>query len=548
MPNIAKIVGGVFLIVVGATIIHFSNLYHLIDLFTIIAIIIIVFGLYLLLVSFFERRISSTKLNKFVNGNNRKNSNFNNLESKKPAKVFSSPRNEKPNLGNNFGQPRNNRFGGTKVPIDPKRISNKVKDMSRPKNPNEVLKVRDSKSNFTSKNLKFTPNYERPMRVTRKPQRRNNGFINVADKSPDKISKFPTIDRSEEIARALAEDDFIRPIHTEENIGNYNSGYDEGIIENVGVNTQIPNQNIVVTNQAPNQVSTPNNNQYNRPTIRSPNQINQNNVLDNNRNTLDRNQQNNQVPRQTNQTNHNQVNPNRINPNQSNPNQINQYNDLNQPNNNLNQQNNDYSNLNSLNNPNNQQSGQNFANDESKDIYERITEYSTDSKMDDSNQNQFGTPEETSGNDPLKFSDSYIISSSGAMTSQEAFVNIANKAKKEILVEIASIKDMTDEFLSKLSDLKVKMIIEDFDFKDISYVLLISSLLEQGIKIKTMESINNINLIADDSDALIMTEKYFNEDYDFGAVYSDSRSISNIKVIFESAWEIANYIQIPKNN
>jgi hypothetical protein len=92
------------------------------------------------------------------------------------------------------------------------------------------------------------------------------------------------------------------------------------------------------------------------------------------------------------------------------------------------------------------------------------------------------------------------------------------------------------------------MIIQEFDFKDISYVLLISSLLEQGIRIKTMNSVNNINLIADDSDALIITEKYFNEDFDFGAIFTDLKSINSIKTFFESTWDMANDIDIVAEN
>ncbi|MCL2687159.1 MAG: hypothetical protein FWE58_01315 [Methanobrevibacter sp.] len=579
MPNVTKIVGGIFLIVIGVTIIHLSSLYHLIDIFTIIAIIIVVFGLYLLLVSFFERQLSSSKINDLVNGQNKNKSKFGNLEHKNSSKTFSNPRNKKPTPPTTFGNQGNNRFGGNNAPIDTRKITNKVKDMSRPKNPNEVLKPRSLKSNIISKNLNFTPNYERPVKVTRKPQRRNNGFDNGFEQRPDKVSKFPTVDRSEEIARALAEDDFIRPIHTERNNEIYNPEYNQVPNQNNRGNNQIPSPNRRVSNQAPkesiginNQIPSQN---------RGINQVpNQNSGINNQ--IPSQNSRINQVPNQNRELPNNQYAGQSREANQNNHNQNNQYNNPNQENRNSNQQENNYNNLNqhndnnsnlnhfndnnsnlnqhNNNNNNNNHSNLNNQNDfnaqiseyildkaNSKDIYERISEYSSDSKLNNLDQNQNTIQDEMISSDLSKFSESYIISSRDAMTSQEAFDNIANNAKKEICIEISSIKDIPTKFLSKLSSLNVKMIIEEFDVKDMAYVLLISSLLEQGIKIKTMESINNMNLIADDSNALIMTEKYFNEDYNIGAIFSDSKSISNIKVIFESVWEMASDIKIPNN-
>jgi len=147
-------------------------------------------------------------------------------------------------------------------------------------------------------------------------------------------------------------------------------------------------------------------------------------------------------------------------------------------------------------------------------------------------------------NKSSKFLRSYVVCSKGTMTSKEAFDELAKSAKSEIYLEMASIKDMTDEFLSKISSLDVRIVIQEFDIKDMAYTLLITSLLEQGVKIRTLPIINTINLVADDSHALIISENDFSDDLDIGAVYNDSKSISNVKSMFENSWNIANELDI----
>ncbi len=117
--------------------------------------------------------------------------------------------------------------------------------------------------------------------------------------------------------------------------------------------------------------------------------------------------------------------------------------------------------------------------------------------------------------------------------------------KKEMSLKIDSINDIDDDkFLSKLSSLDVRIIIKEFDIKNMSHVLLITSLLEQGVEIKTLPSIDTINLIADESNALIIYNNDFKNDLDVGAVYNDSKSISNIKSMFDKSWKIANDLKI----
>ena len=163
-----------------------------------------------------------------------------------------------------------------------------------------------------------------------------------------------------------------------------------------------------------------------------------------------------------------------------------------------------------------------------------------------------GTPEETitiDPNDPEslpipKLLNSYVICEKGILTSQEAFEEVANHSKEEILLEAPTIKDMGERFLSSISKIKTRIIIQEFDLEDISYVLLLSSLIKKGVEIKTLASVDSFNLIGDTSHALIISNSLDEEDFEYGAVYDDVESVENIKELFESSWKIAKDLDI----
>ena len=162
------------------------------------------------------------------------------------------------------------------------------------------------------------------------------------------------------------------------------------------------------------------------------------------------------------------------------------------------------------------------------------------------------TPEETIKIDPNnpesipipKLLNSYVICEKGILTSQEAFEEVASHSKEEILLEAPTIKDMGDRFLSNLSKIKSRVIIEEFDLEDLSYVLLLSSLIKKGVEIKTLPSVDSFNLIGDTSHALIISNSIDEDDFEYGAVYDDEESVENIKKLFESSWELANDLNI----
>ena len=147
-----------------------------------------------------------------------------------------------------------------------------------------------------------------------------------------------------------------------------------------------------------------------------------------------------------------------------------------------------------------------------------------------------------------KLLNSYVICEKGILTSQEAFEEVASHSSNEILLEAPTIKDMGERFLSRISEIKTRIIIQEFDLTDISYVLLLSSLIKKGVEIKTLPLVNSFNLIGDDSHALLISNSIDQDDFEYGAVYTDKPSIDNIKELFESSWAIANSLDVSNVN
>ncbi|MBQ2653975.1 MAG: hypothetical protein IJF83_10490 [Methanobrevibacter sp.] len=133
---------------------------------------------------------------------------------------------------------------------------------------------------------------------------------------------------------------------------------------------------------------------------------------------------------------------------------------------------------------------------------------------------------------------SYVISDNGVVTSQEAFDNLAINVNKEIMLEIPSLNDLSDRFLSHVPTIYSRVIIDEFDVSDMSYMFLISSLIKQGVHIKTVPKVHTVNLITDDSHAMIISEGQ--NDFEYGAIFEDRNSISNIRADFEKTWNIAS--------
>ncbi|WP_299522485.1 hypothetical protein [uncultured Methanobrevibacter sp.] len=135
---------------------------------------------------------------------------------------------------------------------------------------------------------------------------------------------------------------------------------------------------------------------------------------------------------------------------------------------------------------------------------------------------------------------SYVVYGDGLINSSEAFDKLAVGVNKEIMLEIPSLNDLSDRFLSHIPTIYSRVIINDFDVSDMAYTILISSLLKQGVQIKTVPKVHSINLLTDDSHAMIISKGSGNSDVEYGAIYEDRDSISQIRNNFERTWDIAS--------
>ena len=133
-----------------------------------------------------------------------------------------------------------------------------------------------------------------------------------------------------------------------------------------------------------------------------------------------------------------------------------------------------------------------------------------------------------------------ILIDNQLVTSNDAFEQLAVGVNKEIMLEIPSLNTLSDRFLSHVPTIYSRVIIDEFDLSDISYTVLIASLLKQGVHIKTVPKVHTVNLITDDSHAMIISDGYVSGNPEYGAVYDDRTSISNIRADFEKTWNIAS--------
>ena len=133
-----------------------------------------------------------------------------------------------------------------------------------------------------------------------------------------------------------------------------------------------------------------------------------------------------------------------------------------------------------------------------------------------------------------------ILFDNSLLTSGDAFEQLAANVHKEIMLEIPSLNSLSDRFLSHVPTIYSRVIIDEFDLSDISYTVLIASLLKQGVHIKTVPKVHTVNLITDDSHAMIISDGYTVGNSEYGAIYEDRTSISNIRADFEKTWNIAS--------
>ncbi|KZX10554.1 phosphatidylserine/phosphatidylglycerophosphate/cardiolipin synthase family protein [Methanobrevibacter filiformis] len=140
-------------------------------------------------------------------------------------------------------------------------------------------------------------------------------------------------------------------------------------------------------------------------------------------------------------------------------------------------------------------------------------------------------------------SNSFVLYGDELIDSDNAFERLIKTAKHEILIESTSIKGISNKFLDILSTTNTKIIIQGFDPNDVSYALLINSLLNRGVSVKTLPFINTTNIIADNN-ALIISEADRNSDFEVGALYNDIDVVNDIKNSFKDLWAISNDLRL----
>ena len=154
-----------------------------------------------------------------------------------------------------------------------------------------------------------------------------------------------------------------------------------------------------------------------------------------------------------------------------------------------------------------------------------------DIEIDINNPERLPVPDSLKGN---------VLLGNDLLSSNDAFEHLAVGVNKEIMLEIPSLNNLSDRFLSHVPTIYSRVIIDEFDLSDISYTVLIASLLKQGVHIKTVPKVHTVNLITDDSHAMIISDGYATGSSEYGAVYDDRASISNIRSDFERTWNIAS--------
>ena len=409
MKSVEKLFLGILLAALGVFIIYQSFYYHLIEIFMIFGVILLIIGLYFLVLVFLDNYKDTKPKGIKSNDSTPDYKTFSNATFNKNSKITKK--------------------GG-------KKIADKVKKVPNSKTPNELLKKPASKAKTTDKNLNFTPNYERPVKVSRKPLKKSD-LIDVSN-APD-ISKIPKVNKSKEIFEALASDDFIVPEHNIEDSDDF---------------------------------------------IKSENNVE-------NDKTLNTESQKSEKPNfnLTDSSNNSEI-----------------YNEL------------DKVAVNSE--------------EDSVALSSKEDSVAINSEKDNVAENS----ENTVLFDDLK---SCVLTPDGVTSSKQAFEQMVNNAKDEILLETSSIKDIVKDFSSVFSGLNVKIIIQELDIKDMSIMFFVNSLLKQGVHIRVLPFINTTNLIVDEKNALIVSKNEVENEVEVGAVYNKIKDVLEVKDTFEKSWELA---------
>ena len=194
MGNTIKLVSGFILLVVGVLIAYETSVYNLVDILLVVGLIIAVVGIIMIISYFVESNADRTtnKIKEF-------------LESKEGNSSF-----DKRNTGNegplkirrDYNDFNDDEYEDLVIEDYDDSTPSEYYGSSLEDNPKAVLRVvpREEKEVDLDKQLVFTPNYGRPLKVTRAPKKRQSDYFD------EEVPPFVVeTDKSDEIRRALEE-------------------------------------------------------------------------------------------------------------------------------------------------------------------------------------------------------------------------------------------------------------------------------------------------------------------------------------------------------
>lgn len=126
---------------------------------------------------------------------------------------------------------------------------------------------------------------------------------------------------------------------------------------------------------------------------------------------------------------------------------------------------------------------------------------------------------------------------------EEAVNECINDAKNMVRLKIPDLQKIDTQYLNKLTNLDTKIIIQEFDKRDMEYNNLLLNLKERGIDIKTCPIVNTVELLVDYNIGLVVaTDPVLNNE--IGATYNDKESLDEIYSLFNKFWDKAQIFQL----
>ncbi|MCG2828929.1 hypothetical protein [Methanothermobacter sp. K4] len=137
-----------------------------------------------------------------------------------------------------------------------------------------------------------------------------------------------------------------------------------------------------------------------------------------------------------------------------------------------------------------------------------------------------------------------IIWSFDASDVQDAMRETITAAEESVVLMYPWIRNIDVSVLKKFMDTESRLIIQEASLDDEASVELIKVLMDNNVEIRTMPHIHTVAAVADDKNGLIISTDPIYESFEVGVIYKDKKSISEIKKLFEEAWNLSDEINL----